>query len=367
MSKGWQRDKSGRVIFYYYRDGKQMKVPRSETRWLDNQPEHNIIFERERWAAVHLKERQQFKSLTHTDTLALVERFLEFAVSRGKDTTTIANYKLFLTRYTLPFFVQKEGLTAPADWPKKSIRLLYHLQTFNLSPSSINSITIVMRVFWKWLLEERLTEGSLMLRAAINNNLTPLNFTVTPQQVLKYSYKTPEARLLALIGFFFSLRPQELMALRPADFRTGTTAAALECCKAMEAANHFNRFAVNVHRQRKGQTFKSPKVSSGGWVACFDSQAAREIVGLIKDLDRESLIFPAGSRWIYKTWRRDGYSGLSLKDLRRASIYWLGHYGKLDFTVLKNHARHRDPSTTALYIRRPDEGEVETSAWDLDA
>jgi hypothetical protein len=164
-----------------------------------------------------------------------------------------------------------------------------------------------MRVFWKWLLEERLTEGALMLRSAISSSQTPLSFTVTPQQVLKYQYLTPEARLLSLIGFFFSLRPQELMALRPADFRAGSTAAALECCKAMEAANHFNRFAVNVHRQRKGKDFKSPKVSSGGWVACFDAQAAREIVGLIKDLDRESLIFPAGSRWIYRTWRRDCY------------------------------------------------------------
>jgi len=30
MSKGWQRDKSGRVVFYYHLNGKQMKVPREQ-------------------------------------------------------------------------------------------------------------------------------------------------------------------------------------------------------------------------------------------------------------------------------------------------------------------------------------------------
>ena len=48
-----------------------------------------------------------------------------------------------------------------------------------------------------------------------------------------------------------------------------------------------------------------------------------------------------------------GYPGMTLKDLRRASLYWLGHYSSVDLVALKNHARHRNVETTSLYTRRP--------------
>ena len=37
-----------------------------------------------------------------------------------------------------------------------------------------------------------------------------------------------------------------------------------------------------------------------------------------------------------------------------------GHHTKIEFVVLKSHARHKDPATTALYVRRPEE---QVQAW----
>ncbi len=70
-----------------------------------------------------------------------------------------------------------------------------------------------------------------------------------------------------------------------------------------------------------------------------------------------------------KMWKKAGINKITLKDLRRASLYWLGHYSELNFVDLKNHARHSQPSTTPLYVRRPEEAfdEVGGAMLDLDA
>ncbi len=56
-----------------------------------------------------------------------------------------------------------------------------------------------------------------------------------------------------------------------------------------------------------------------------------------------------------------------MKDLRRASIYWLGHHTNIGIIELKSHARHKRVDTTALYLRRPEEQIDELDALDLDA
>lgn len=370
MAKGWQRDKQGRVWFYYSQDGNQKKVPRSETKHLDTEPDHNVAAERTRWGLVNLGTKPQWDTLTHDDTLALVAAFCAYLETRKKSPKTVSQHRHNLNDYCLPFFVQKEGLTDPVLWPKKSVRLLEHLQGLEVGARTINTCNVSLRVFWDWLVEEGRATGALLLRNSVSgDDETPLNFTVTPKDILDQLYKTPELAILALVGYFFSLRPQELVALRPCDFRAGSAAIDLEACKVMAQHGLYSRLAVNVHRQRVGNSFKTPKANSKGWVACFHEGAAREIVAALKNEPPYELIFKHRLDWWFKLWAKKGhgYPGLTLKDLRRASLYWLGNHTQISFTALKNHARHADPSTTALYVRRPGEEASEFSPLDLDA
>lgn len=172
--------------------------------------------------------------------------------------------------------------------------------------------------------------------------------------------------MMALLGFFFSLRTQELFALRPMDFRAGSQASFLECCKVMGRFKLFSKFAVHVHRQRKKNgEFNHPKSYSNGWFSCFHEQGAKEIVKRLKVIeDKEQLIFDHLPDWNIKLWKRKGIPNITLKDLRRASLYWLGHQNDIDLVALKHHARHSKVDTTMLYLRRP--GEEVDGGFELD-
>lgn len=363
----WRKDGT-RVSVYTSRDGRQRRLPRDLTRHLDREPDHNIDTWVHNWALVNERTVAQAVVLTNQDVLTLVETFCTYLSTRKKSPKTISQHRHNLTRYCLPFLVQAEGLVDPVQWPTRSVRLLEHLQGRGVAARTINTCNVSMRVFWNWLVEEGRATGTLLVRNAIvGAQATPLGFTVTPDDIIKRLYPSPELRLLALIGYFFSLRPQELVSLRPCDFRAGSIAAELDACKAAAKHHLFGRFAVNITRQRVGQEFKTPKANSKGWVACFHEVAAREIVASLQRRKPDELLFSHRLDWWFRLWARDGYPGLALKDLRRASLYWLGHFTELPFTALKNHARHADPSTTALYTRRPGQDAPAFDALDLDA
>jgi integrase len=176
-----------------------------------------------------------------------------------------------------------------------------------------------------------------------------------PEEVLCFSKGAePIIALLALIGYFFSLRPQELFALRRDDFRANES---VEACKALRAVGLYGKLAMRIDRQRRGDgSVCDPKASSKGWVACFDKKAAELIVESLLGLSKNAKLFDRSNDWLTVQWKKRGIQGITLKDLRRASLYWLGHYSNIDYATLKNHARHADPNTTWLYLRRPDDG-----------
>jgi hypothetical protein len=366
----WTRRPNRAVYVFDTVNGKQVALARKHTRHLDREPDHNVERWVQNWTLTHNIKRPAEGTLTHQDTLKLLDQFGDYQRSRGKAPKTVDDYRRFLADYVLPFFVQVENLSEPTQWPTKSVRLYHHLHTTRQAgPRTVDVCNVALRQFWKWLVEEGVATGTLHLRNSVKlANNTPLQFTLTPDQLLAHNFKSPKIRLLALIGYFFSLRPQELVALRPCDFRAGSQAILLECCRVMNKAGLYNKFAVSVTRQRRGTEFVTPKRGSSGFVACFNERAAKEIVASLRGLAPDELIFPARIDQWYKVWRGEGYPGLTLKDLsRRASVYFLGHYGGLEFVGLKNHARHSDPATTALYVRRPGEDQGEFTELDLDA
>jgi integrase len=346
----WSKKRNKYVFVYEYVDGKPRQFPRSLTKHLDTQPDDAI----DHWV-------KQFSAPTSTPaTTPLLDtykrQYLSFlAESRAPATVT---YQEFCLRVLIfPYFLScTEDIN---DWPRFSIKFRQNLLDLGRTRTLIRSANSALRGFWKYLVEERLvySQEEMLLRppGASQNRTTPLKNTLSPEQVLTFvrASRSPVIRLLALLGYFFSLRPQETFCLLRSDFRANEN---IEACRAMRAAGLYGKLAVYISKQRRHNgTEVEPKASSKGFVSCFDKRAAELIVGDIRGLDATASLFSYSNDWLGRRWKTEGIPGITLKDLRRASIYYLGHYTQIEYAALKSHARHANPNTTWLYLRRAEE------------
>jgi integrase len=370
----WGRTKTGAVRIYKTVDGKQVALSRVSYKHLDAQPDHIVDHYVK---SLEPPKHQPLPEINYKMS-SLISQFLDYLRSRKLNPSTIEMRRMSLVRDVVPFFIQQKLLN-PIDWPVKSVKLLEHFKAQGLSNNTILHNNTALHQFWKWLKEENLVPSSLptlnLRRPVIIHNSTPLKFSLTPDMVLAYARSAkPELAFVALAGYFFSLRTQEVLALTRTDFRAGSACLELQCAKVMLNHKLYSRFCVNISKQNS-RSLKDPKappkVNSRGWVACFSEEAAKMLVGLIKALAVESgdskPLVPFGVDWNVKVWRRGGIPGITLKDLRRASIYWLGHYTTLGIVEIKNHARHSQIKTTELYLRRPEEDGAQFDDLDLDA
>jgi hypothetical protein len=288
----------------------------------------------------------------------------------GRHPYTIQIHRRNLLVFALPFFRHELDLQGLADIREHSRLMSPWLRTrFGLAETKIKAIHHSLRMFWSWLSEEGLASGQLVLRnRRLGPRQTPLRHLPGPEDILSWQSERKDLRLLLLLGYFFSLRPQETFALQVNDFVAGKLAQAQEPCRVMRAVGLYDRLLVKVYRQKsRGLHYMpDPKANSKGLVACFSEDAAKEIVKELNQRERDQPLFPYGADWYFKGWRRFGYPELTLKDCRRASLYWLGHYTKLDVVALRNHARHKSIETTALYTRRPLDLSVCSGTLDLD-
>lgn len=369
----WSRDKANKVRIYVYENNKQSRVPREKYSHLDFQPDEVV----EQFIKENFGSKPKTTPTTDHHLNSLIEQFADYELKKGLNPSTVKNRTACLKKHIIPFFLQLTPPSKePAEWPFRCVKLLEHMQSQSLSYDSIIRSNVALNSFWNWLQDEGLVDRNINLRLRKPRppvKETVLKYSLTPQQVISFAenHTSPELAFLALTGYFFSLRTQETLALTRADFRAGTLASQLECSKVMRESNLFDRLAVNISKQNskglKSKTAK-PKAGSKGWVSCFDAKAAKLIVELIKKLDKglETLI-PLSVDYNIKLWRKNGIPNITLKDLRRASIYWLGHHTKLGIIELKSHARHNKTDTTALYLRRAEEKLDVLDDLDLDA
>ena len=371
----WQKHKSGRIHIYKWENGKVRQLPRDISRHLDGMDDsvvNNFVDS--------LRPRKTVeRPIMHHKLDDLVQQFLAYKKKRGMNPCTLEMKRVSLLNHVIPYFLTLETpATDPNSWPQHSIALLEYMEGKGFSPNLIVRGGIALRQFYRWLQDEKLVSRTAELplrRPVFKPTVTPLQFTITPDEVIAFAKAQTDNQIafMALAGFFFSLRPQELFALTKTDFIAGSSAAVFEACKVMAKHNLFNKFAVNITKQNsKGAKDKkaAPKNGSKGVVACFNGEAAKMLVGLIKALGEtsgEEPLIPFALDWNFKRWSAHGIPGITLKDLRRASIYWLGHYTSLGFIELKSHARHKAESTTSLYLRRPEETFEAVNELDLDA
>lgn len=365
-------------------DGKIRPLPRSLIAHLDGQPEHNI----DAWVKTYeltVEARMPgVHQVSDPELNILFERFDRYVRAR-KDASTCDGYRKALLDRIFPFLLDRpEPLLSPVQWPMAAPKLLEYLEGKKVSVENILRTNTAWRMFWEWLIEEGVLPPSLpdlrLRRPVRPTKTTPLKFTLNPDQVLEWCKKCldPEVKIMALMGYFCSLRPYETFGLTKSVFAAGKTAQDLECCKTMAQMQLYDRLAVYVARNRRArktrketEKFKKPKTSaSKAWVACFNEDAAKEIVKLVNSFPKElDTFFQYAPRKCQEKWKEGGMPGYTLKDLRRASAYWLGH--NTEFSkhpiLFQKHTRHKKMDTALLYLRRPEETTAPDDMLDLGA
>ena len=369
----WRRHKIKYVVVWSCESGKQKQLPRKLTKHLDGAEDHII----ESWVSNYSYEHERKKDapapLTDVGLTALVERFRLYLKKKQKAYTTIQWHCSSLENNVIPFFLGR-GLTDPAQWAGVSVHLLPFLEQKELTSHNIVKCNQALNQFWSWLTEEGLVHSTINLRTPIIVKAqTPLKFTQTPEEIMDWVRRNldSETSFMACMGFFFSLRPQETFALRLKDFQFGLKASESEACKVMARHGLYDRVAVHIERQiTKQNEIKAPKANSIGWVSCFHKEAAQWLSAYFKNLDSKdpsAPLFKCKPDRNFRRWAKIGIPDITLKYLRRSSVYWLGHYTDMGIQELANHARHENIETTRLYLRRPDEDIHYTRNFDLDA
>jgi len=371
----WTR-RNGKVYVYQWDKAKrrQKTVPRKNILQLDGQPDEVI----DRYVASLEPKPLHRQPIADGHLTKLVEDFCQYQIDRGLNPHTVYMKRVSLLDHVVPFFLAHEPpLKDPNTWTFRAVRMLEHFQTVGLSSNLTFRANTALKGFWTWMQDEGVVDAAINLRLRrprIVKNATPLQYALTPDEVLTFARSaSPDMAFIALTGYFFSLRTQETLALTKNDFRAGTKASELECGKVMHKAGLFNRFAVNVDKQNAkstGDKKAKPKANSKGWVACFNAEAARMIVTLINELAlerKDDTLVKFTVDYNLHRWQAKGIRNITMKDLRRASIYWLGHHTGLGIIELKSHARHQRTDTTALYLRRPEETLAQMDDLDLDA
>lgn len=336
--------RKGRVYVYYYSEGLRKALPRRQTYHLDNASDEEI--ERFLTASTALQKARRHRPDAQqmpAELEPLIDQFLaHLRDNLGRQPPTLTQYEGYLRRAGIMF-------GWPLDkWPLKSPNFPQLCRSLGYPRAAMFKMRQNILVFWYWLRDMGYVVGDLRIpKLSVNNKTTPLKHVLSPDDVLDLPLKG-ELRYLALLCFFCSLRPQEAVALTPKDFAAGSRSEGLECTRVFKKAGLYHKLAVRVEKQRHDKTIRDPKSDSIGWVACFDERAAKEIVKLAQTVTLSYRMDSYQRRWL-----KQGFK-FTLKDLRRASLYWLGHHTKLNPIELKNHARHSSLETTSLYVRRPD-------------
>jgi integrase len=375
-----QGRRPGQWKAYYWcrKEQKQKWAPREVTAAWDGQPFEAAEAGLERWLAENgaARVRARRRALSQADELAhLIEDFIEECRLLRPDTSenTHRAVRGHLQTYVQQYFVNTHGVKNVRDWWQHTSGFTRWLrETFpHLSFGTVKLVGQNLRRFGEYLVEEGIIRQpwrvKSLRRAAKERRITPLPRPILPAEVLEEARQLEAPMALALLlGYFTSLRPQEVYGLRREDFLTGE--------RARKDAKTWERLAklglgsglsvsVARARTRKGTEELLKTHYSYGTVNCWSAEGAQAIAALLKDLPPGPLYGETPRDELNRQWRDVVHCrlGLFLYDLRRASGLYLGRTVGADILLLQDHFRHSSIQTTLLYTRRP-VGEQEKAA-----
>ena len=353
----WQRQRGQYVYLFYRLGGKIVSLPRSRTKHLDSLNDASVDIWFDDW-----KQKNQSTANRKGSIIKHVDRYCKFLRDIGRAPKTVWEHRHSLTEYVVPYFLHRHPiLENPNQWPSRSLKFSdYVMDVRKKSNHTCRKAVAALKYFYRFLTEEGIVYTGMPLRLRCPSrpqNHTPLKTTILPADVLSFAYTNePVFSMMAVIGFFFSLRTFELMALRPIDFIAGTKAQSLECCRVMVKYGHFNRLAVRVHRQRRADgTFNEPKRASFGYVALSLALCSFDFLGfnfkprMVRSQEGKFFLsFTPGvsaaakkaMRQTIKGWKLRFRVSDTLEDIANAINPvlrgWCTYYGKLNKTSLRD-------------------------------
>lgn len=362
----WRRGKQVTVYYYDKNTGKQIPLPRKQTKHLDGMPKDEVVKWVEDWERKHGKtvNRSERMHLREDDLLATLWRLYQtyrMKMKNRSEATAKTETENF-EKHVVAFFVKKHQKKDPADWHPLVPAFHDHLFEIGLADTTIQKILWSLERFGKYLVFRRHMTFPFVIYppARENMKITPLKVERSPEDILtfvknaQYTYKDIDFNLAVLLGYFAALRPSELFALEKADLLTGENSL-LDCKTAAGFKKHGlgSRLSVAIYKALTPDGNVKTQ-GSRDIVHIWNADAAKAIAKLVKDKP-DGRLFPFSIDWLERAWKDHVKSklGVTPHDLRRASCLWLGREKRIEVTLLQDHMRHAEIETTLLYTRRP--------------
>jgi len=383
------RRKSRRVYVYYYdkKAGRQVQVPRDLTKHLDGHPTESV----EAWVAEWEREngmvRARIERMVVRPNSMLSGLLLSYRKHRdimgGVTQQTLDSESSVIERYITVYFVRTHRQHDPKTWHA----FVPGFYTYLTEQPTIKGLDTIKKILWtlerfgKYLVYVQHSPYPFVVQIPKRNNrkITPLKTRATPEQVkaaarsIGRTHPKAHMGLAVLLGYFASLASEELFALTKEDILTGNQAREKTSGVRSGLLKHGlgSSMGVRINKALKGasNTDSYPKNSYRyGVVNVWDPDAAKQIAAILKELPPGRL-FQLSRGYLEPLWRKHvkPILGLTPHDCRRASCLYLGRTIRLEPTLLQEHARHSELTTTMLYCRAPKVMEdIDIEGQDLD-
>jgi len=376
-----------KVYVYYFnkKEGKAVQVPRKLVKHLDGEPPAVVEAWVAEWEAANgiAKDKIDRFVLKGADKAKMLWEAYQTNRMRVKKRQTItadAENDIF-EMYIAAYFVGTAKKKDPTRWHQFVPDFHNWLYEKPISDAYRRKILWALERFGNYLVYSRVMNYPFAVQTPTRNNtkITPLKVTIDPKELIQTvcstefkrksspkKHATPNKavkvnfKLAVLLGYFASLRPEELYALERKDFLTGKAAAAKSTTREGLAQYGLgSKLVVIIDKALKAQDGKvAPLLKTAhsyGYVTVWYPDAAKVIAEMLMKLP-EGRLFPFSRGYLDRAWREIVHPiiGATAHDLRRASGLYLGRVVRIkELTLLQEHLRHAEIETTELYMRSP--------------
>jgi integrase len=388
MATIFYRRKSRKVYIYYTdpKDKKLKQVERKLTKHLDGQPIKVVEAWRDEWEKKHgiSRDRVNRSTLKKDDRLMKQwKRYQDFKAADKQDgrrkRTIEAETNLFLN-HIVAYFVNIHEKKDPKTWHELVPDFHLHLDENKLGAASRRAILWTLKRFGDSLVFSHYMNFSYVIRPphSKNEKQTPLKVEKTPKEIIDFVksaiWSSPKRRptknnpdgeiqidfnLAILLGYFGGFGPGELFALEKGDFLTGSQAelASKKTLGGFREEGLGSRLAVIACKTLPHIGEPQPLMKNDyrfGVCNIWSVEAAKLISSIVRDKP-EGRLFPFSYAYLMRRWREQVLPklGVTAHDLRRASGLYLGRDLRIDLTLLQDHMRHAEVTTSILYTRAP--------------
>lgn len=374
------RRRGSKVYLYYYdsRLGRIVQVPRSITQGWDDLPPGEVLELKRQWEEDNGRAKSKIARMVLREGDKALRLWNEYQLQRKRNKKrtdhTETQEKRHFEAFMCPYFVGLHQAKDPTTWHGLVPGFHDWLHEKDLTDSHRRKILWALERFGKHLVFKRYMTFPFTVQTPSRDDIneTPLKIEISPDRILsvvkvqsftrppnKHGNRTSNVnfKLAVLLGYFCSLRPEELYALEKSDILTGQEAVEKSnTYDGLKTHNLGSKITVSIQKALQGNEIveRLKTHHSHGYVNVWHPQAALAIAAIVRGLP-DGRLFPFTRGYLDRAWKEIVYPilGVTAHDLRRASAVYLGRVAMIPMSLLQEHMRHADLSTTAIYMRRP--------------